>query len=389
MSYIGSVYQPLEQISATVGSLHEQFVKFGNSLRLLDTEPELTEAPDAIEIGRTKGAVTADRVRFSYKGRRDTLRDITFHAFPGQSIAVVGQTGAGKTTLMSLLIRFYDAEGGRILIDGIDIRRLKLKSLREQISVVLQEPLLFSGTIAENILYGRLDASMDEVVAAAKAANAHDFISRLPKGYETQLGERGAQLSGGERQRICVGRAFLKDAPILLLDEPTSSIDSKTEDVILDALDELMAGRTSFMVAHRLSTVRHADQILVMEHGRIVERGTHEQLLERPGVYRQLHEAQSRERVRSRAARGNGAREIPATTLVSLPPSREPRLDVDGAANREGEIPEEHWADPAPSSGETYLGQFVSPKLSANSSVSWRQVEDDGSEPERPAHGDL
>jgi ATP-binding cassette, subfamily B, bacterial len=377
MSYIGSVYQPLEQISSTVGSLHEQFVQFNASLRLLDTAPEITEAPNAIDIGRARGNVTADHVSFSYKGRKDTLRGISFEALAGHSVAVVGETGAGKTTLMSLLIRFYDPQGGRILIDGVDIRRLKLKSLRDQISVVLQEPMLFSGTIAENIRYGKLEASTDEVMAAASAANAHDFISRLPDGYETQLGERGARLSGGERQRICVARAFLKDAPILVLDEPTSSIDSKTESVILDALDELMVGRTSFMVAHRLSTVRHADQILVLEHGRLAERGTHDDLLDLRGAYYQLHEAQTRARLRSRAAHGNGRSERHALALAVPPESADP---VDGAAQNgraESASPaeEEHWADPAQSNGETYLGQFVSPRRDSKSSVKWRQVD--------------
>jgi competence ComEA-like helix-hairpin-helix protein len=388
MAYIGSVYQPLEQISSTVGSLHEQFVAFNASLRLLETEPEIEDASDAIEIGRAAGNVTAQHVGFSYKGRSGTLRDVSFEAAAGQSIAVVGHTGAGKTTLMSLLIRFYDPQSGRILIDGVDIRRLKLKSLREQISVVLQEPLLFSGTIEENIRYGKLDASTDEVMAAAGAANAHDFISRLPDGYETQLGERGAQLSGGERQRICVARAFLKDAPILLLDEPTSSIDSKTEGVILDALDDLMVGRTSFMVAHRLSTIRHADQIFVMEHGRIVERGTHEKLVEHRGVYRQLHEAQSRARSRSRAARGNGG----ATSVSTLAPLRRPSTETaptatNGAPQGNGPAQGEHWADPAPSSGETYLGQFVSATGPGKGSVSWRQVPAVGTAPSERREG--
>src|SRR5207244_11636841 len=182
----------------------------------------------------------------------------------------------------------YDAREGRILIDGVDLRKLKLRSLREQISVVLQEPLLFSGTVAENIRYGRLDATMEEVAEAAKSAGAQEFIERMPEGYYTELGERGAQLSGGERQRICVARAFIKDAPILILDEPTSSDDSKTEAVILDALDLLMEGRTTFMIAHRLSTVRRADKILVMEQGRLIEHGRHEELLEAGGLYKQL-----------------------------------------------------------------------------------------------------
>jgi len=308
LTYIASVYQPLEQISTTVGMIHEELVQFNSSLNLLDTDPEIVERPDAVEIGRARGQVSVRDLGFSYQGRSNTLEDISFVASPGERVAVVGHTGAGKSTLMSLLIRFYDPPEGRIAIDGIDLRDLKLSSLREQISVVLQEPLLFSGTIAENIRYGKLDASDEEIRDAARAANAHDFIDGLPDGYGTMLGERGAQISGGERQRICVARAFLKDAPILILDEPTSSIDSRTEGVILDALDDLMEGRTSFMIAHRLSTVRHADQILVMEQGRIVERGTHEELVALGGVYRQLHEAQTRERRRRSANGANGGR---------------------------------------------------------------------------------
>jgi ABC-type multidrug transport system fused ATPase/permease subunit len=314
ITYITSVYQPLEQISGTVGTIHEQLVQFDSSLHLLDTEPAVLDKPHAHAITNTQGHVRAEGLSFSYPGRRHTLLDISFDARPGERIAVVGHTGAGKSTLMSLLIRFYDPHEGRIELDGEDIREISLHSLRDHISVVLQDPLLFSGTIAENIRYGRLDASNDEVAEAARGANAHEFISNLPDGYQTEIGENGAQLSGGERQRICVARAFLKDAPILILDEPTSSIDSKTEAVVLDALDDLMVGRTSFIIAHRLSTVRHADQILVMSEGRIVERGTHEQLLSDGTVYRQLHEAQTRER-RKRPARkrtpvaaGNGAR---------------------------------------------------------------------------------
>jgi ATP-binding cassette, subfamily B, bacterial len=308
MTYIASVYKPLEQISTTVGTIHEELVQFNSSLDLLDTDPEVKEKPDAVELGRARGHVAVEGLGFSYQGRANTLEEVSLEAQPGERIAVVGQTGAGKSTLMSLLIRFYDPATGCVKLDGVDLRDLKLSSLREQISVVLQEPLLFSGTIEENIRYGKLDATTDQVIDAARAANAHDFIGGLPRGYETQLGERGAQLSGGERQRICVARAFLKDAPVLILDEPTSSIDSKTEGVILDALDDLMEGRTSFMIAHRLSTVRHADQILVMEHGCIVERGTHEQLLREGVVYRQLHEAQTRERKR-RVPAQNGSRE--------------------------------------------------------------------------------
>jgi ABC-type multidrug transport system fused ATPase/permease subunit len=296
MTYIGSVYAPLEQLSLTVGTVHEQLVQFNASLDLLDTDPEVVEKPDAVALGRSSGRVTAQGVSFTYRGRKSTLDNISFHARPGERIAIVGHTGAGKSTLMSLLIRFYDPGAGRIELDGVDLRDLRLGSLREQISVVLQEPLLFSGTIEENIRYGKLEATEEQVRAAARAANADDFIAGLPNGYATEIGERGAQLSGGERQRICVARAFLKDAPVLILDEPTSSIDSKTERVILDALDDLMVGRTSFMIAHRLSTVRHADQILVLEQGRIAERGTHDELVAAGGTYEQLHEAQTRER---------------------------------------------------------------------------------------------
>jgi len=302
LTYISSVYQPLEQLSLTVGTIHEELVQFNASLDLLDTEPEVTEKEDAVDLGRARGRVTAQGVGFAYQGRKETLSGVSFHARPGERVAIVGHTGAGKSTLMSLLIRFYDPQEGRIELDGVDLRDLKLASLREQISVVLQEPLLFSGTIEDNIRYGKLDAGEEEIREAARAANAHDFISGLPNGYATVTGERGAQLSGGERQRICVARAFLKDAPILILDEPTSSIDSKTERVILDALDDLMVGRTSFMIAHRLSTVRHADQILVLDQGRIAERGTHEDLVAAGGTYDQLHEAQTRERKKRQPA---------------------------------------------------------------------------------------
>ncbi|MFL5832861.1 MAG: ABC transporter ATP-binding protein [Solirubrobacterales bacterium] len=312
MTYIASVYQPLEQISTTVGMIHEELVQFNASLDLLDMDPDVMEKPDAIELGRSHGHVAARGIDFSYKGRQETLSDVSLEAMPGERVAIVGHTGAGKSTLMSLLVRFYDPASGAITIDGVDLRDLKLSSLREQISVVLQEPLLFSGTIEENIRYGRLESSHEEIVDAARAANAHDFIEGLPQGYATVLGERGAHISGGERQRICVARAFLKDAPILILDEPTSSIDSKTEGVILDALDDLMEGRTSFMIAHRLSTVRHADQIVVLDRGRVVERGTHDELVARDGIYHGLYLAQTKERQR----RGRAGTASTAPALV-------------------------------------------------------------------------
>jgi ATP-binding cassette, subfamily B, bacterial len=297
LSYVGAIYSPLEQIASTVGALHQQFVQLKSSFDLLDLEPDVVDQPDAVDVARTDGRIAFEHVCFAYEGRAETLRDITFRVDAGSRIAVVGPTGAGKTTLLSLLVRFYDPREGRILLDGVDIRRLTLASLRAQISVVTQEPLLFSGSIASNIRYGRLGASLDEIVEAARAANAHEFIERLPNGYETNLGERGAPLSGGERQRIAIARAFLKDAPILVLDEPTSSIDSRTESVILDSLDRLVVGRTSFTIAHRLSTIVDSDLILVLNGGRLVEEGMHEELIELGGLYAQLYAAQAGRRL--------------------------------------------------------------------------------------------
>ena len=292
IAYIAAVYKPLETISFTVGTLQGNFVSLKSTFALLDTEPDIKDAPQARSLERAAGRVTYENVDFSYAGRTETLKDISFDTRPGQVVGIVGPTGAGKSTLVSLLPRFYDSKQGRILLDGVDIRTLTLKSLRQQISIVLQEPLLFSGTIAANIRYGRLEATVEEITDAAKAANAHDFIMKLPQKYDTLLGERGAQISGGERQRISVARAFLKNAPILILDEPTSSVDSKTESVILEALDRLMVGRTTFMIAHRLSTLHHADLILVINNGRLVEQGTQEELLRVGGLYKQLHDAQ-------------------------------------------------------------------------------------------------
>jgi ATP-binding cassette subfamily B protein/subfamily B ATP-binding cassette protein MsbA len=293
MSYIALVYKPLETLTYTLGSLQEKLISLRVAFNLLETIPEIRDARGASDVSQVAGALAFRGVYFHHRGRVHTLKDISFEAKAGSLIAIVGPTGAGKTTLVSLIPRFYDPNRGCILLDNRDTRTMTLRSLRGQISIVPQEPLLFSGTIADNIRYGRLDASMDEVIEAAKSANAHDFITRLPKQYDTELGERGAKLSGGERQRACIARAFLKNAPILILDEPTSAIDSKTEVVILDALDRLMVGRTTLLIAHRLSTVRRADVILVMDHGELVERGTHEELLESGGLYKQLYELQS------------------------------------------------------------------------------------------------
>ncbi|MDQ3720409.1 MAG: ABC transporter ATP-binding protein/permease, partial [Actinomycetota bacterium] len=326
--YIAAMYKPLEEISNTVSTLQEQFISFRHALDLLDTDPDIKERSHAKTIGRAEGRVAFEDVSFSYSGRQGTLKHASFEARAGQRVAIVGPTGAGKSTLLSLLPRFYDPASGRVRLDRFDVRDLTLDSLRAQISVVLQEPLLFSGTIRDNIRYGRLEASDEELEDAARAANVHDFVIRLPQGYETVIGERGSQLSGGERQRISVARAFLKDAPVLILDEPTSSIDSQTEAVILEALGRLMEGRTTFMVAHRLSTVADADLTLVVNHGEIVEQGSHEQLVMAGGLYRQLYDAQHGAR-RRRAAEDVSAERL-AEMTGAIAAARESGKPVSG-----------------------------------------------------------
>ena len=294
VSYIHKIYQPLEELTTTITSFQQWFINLMMSFDLLDKEPDIKEKPDARPLPYGEGGIELENVCFDYPGRADVLKDVSFEIPSGKAIALVGPTGAGKSTLTSLLPRFYDPTRGTVRIDGHDTRELKLHDVRSQFSIVLQEPRLFSGTISNNIRYAKPEASMDEVIEAAKAANAHDFISESPQGYETLLGEGGAQISGGERQRIAVARAFLRDAPILILDEPTSSIDSRTEAVILDALDRLMEGRTTILIAHRLSTIRSVDEILVMDGGRVVQRGEHDELAAQPGLYKQLWEAQTR-----------------------------------------------------------------------------------------------
>jgi ATP-binding cassette subfamily B protein/subfamily B ATP-binding cassette protein MsbA len=289
IAYLSAVYSPLESIYSAVTYTHAYLAKIARVFDVLDVEPEIRDRAGARALEQIKGKVAFENVSFGYGGAKQALRQITFAVQPGQSVGIVGATGAGKTSLASLVPRFYDPDEGRVCVDDNDVRDVQLRSLRRHIGLVLQEPILFSGTIRENIRYGKPDATDEEIIAAAGAANAHDFIVQLPAGYETDVGERGVKLSGGERQRISIARAFLKNAPILILDEPTSAVDYKTEATILEALERLMSGRTTFIIAHRLSTLTQVDMILVLQAGRIIETGTHASLLATRGLYYELH----------------------------------------------------------------------------------------------------
>jgi ATP-binding cassette subfamily B protein len=270
ITYLTQLYGPLNAISDKIISLQPSKASIQRAFALLDAVPDVTERPHARALKRAAGAIQFHSVGFAYDGRNLILDDISFAIEAGTRLGIAGRTGAGKSTLISLLMRFYDPSTGQIFLDGVDLRDYKLDALRHQFAVVLQEPVLFSTSIAENIAYGRPGASFQEIVAAAKVANAHDFIVDLPNAYDTRVGERGMLLSGGERQRIALARAFLKDAPVLILDEPTSSIDVATEAMIMEAMERVMAGRTTVMIAHRLSTLEGCDARLVIEHGRIV-----------------------------------------------------------------------------------------------------------------------
>jgi ATP-binding cassette subfamily B protein len=284
---------PIEIIGQMARTMNRATSSAHRVFEVLDTEPEVTDVAEPVRLEPVQGAVRFENVTFGYDGVRQVLRGMSFDVTPGELIGLVGPSGGGKTTVINLLARFYDVTGGRILVDGVDLCRLDTGHYRRQIGMVLQDPYLFHGPVIENIRYGHPEASLAQVIAAAKAANAHDFITKLTHGYDTVVGERGQTLSGGERQRVSIARAILHDPRILILDEATSSVDTETERAIQEALERLVAGRTVFAIAHRLSTLRKASRLLVIEDGRIVEQGTHAQLLTRPeGKYRRLYEMQ-------------------------------------------------------------------------------------------------
>jgi subfamily B ATP-binding cassette protein MsbA len=290
--YAVNLSNPIKRLSRVYGNIQKALAAAARVFEVLDTQPEIKDMPGATSLPTINGYVALNHLTFEYKKGEPALRQVDLTVNPGQVVAIVGPSGAGKTTIANMIPRFYDPTDGNITIDGIDIKTVTLRSLREQIGIVPQETILFNGSVFDNILYGRLDASHEEVLEAAKAANAHNFIIDMPEGYDTQIGERGSKLSGGQRQRISIARAILKNPRILILDEATSALDTESEKLVQEAVDKLMIGRTSFVIAHRLSTVQRADLIVVMAKGRIAEQGTHTELLAAGGLYSKLYQVQ-------------------------------------------------------------------------------------------------
>jgi ATP-binding cassette subfamily B protein len=299
---VGSMYKPVRNLARLSNKYSKATVSAERISEILEVEPEIQDAPDAVDASELAGEVVFEDVSFDYGDDESVLKDLSFAVRPGQRVALVGASGAGKSTLVSLILRLYQPQEGSIRIDGVNIRDYKLKSLRRQIGIVLQDSVLFGATIRENIAYGRLDATDEEIEVAARAANAHEFIVRLDDSYDTVLGERGDTLSGGQRQRIAIARAIIRDARVLILDEPMTGLDVESEARIQEALDRLMVGRTSFLITHDLHAVANADLVLLLEGGRVVEQGHHAELLEWSTRYRRLHDLKTgrRETLRDR-----------------------------------------------------------------------------------------
>jgi len=290
VAYLNNLYKPLRGVAKLSTDFSKAMASADRISEILDLEPKIKDRPDAIEADSLRGEIVFDNVSFDYGDGRDVLKDVSFTVSPGQRIALVGVSGAGKSTLVSLLLRLYEPQGGAIFVDGINIQRYRRESLRRQIGIVLQDSILFGATIHENIAYGKPDAGHDQIVSAARAANADEFIRELENGYDSVIGERGATLSGGQQQRIAIARALIRNAPILILDEPMTGLDVASEAKVREALDRLMAGKTCLMITHDLQSVEDADQVLVLEDGRIIERGKHDEMVARSGRYRELYE---------------------------------------------------------------------------------------------------
>jgi ABC-type multidrug transport system fused ATPase/permease subunit len=292
LAYLAKFFKPVKDLATTTNAIAQVSVGVERIRSILDTDAIIPDDPDGLEPATLNGAIHFDHIKFSYDPANPILTDLNLLIEPGQFVGIVGPTGGGKSTVVSLIPRFYDVESGTVRVDGQDVRKYKLKNLRDQIGYVLQDTVLFRGTIFENIAFGRPGATRDEVIAAAKLANAHDFIMAMPLGYDTPVGDRGLTLSGGQRQRIGIARVMIRNSPILLLDEPTAALDSESEKLVIDALEKLMKGKTVIAIAHRLSTIRNADQIAVIKGGVVAENGTHDQLMARNGLYAELHRTQ-------------------------------------------------------------------------------------------------